>query len=312
MTVGEWLVSVGVRHLVTMPDGPSPGAALTGPGSPHQIAAPDEACARLLATAAAALDHGPGATWDGEVLTLLSAPAVASPGAPAAAPTRVDPIPSPAALVAALEAARARGTAEIRLRLDFPLDFPVPVSAATPAPAATARESGTAAGAASEVVGSLLARDDAPLNPARAAADVAETLPANGIVLAEPGAAGLWVDHTVPTVGGEARVAPAGGGVAVAGALLAWRQGRVGVAVVEQPPTGTAATLLELASDLDASLVVEVWGRRGGLRSAADHRERLAAALGARGVRVIEVPVDFTATKLLIDAVGDTAAAQAR
>ncbi|SQD98486.1 conserved hypothetical protein [Parafrankia sp. Ea1.12] len=86
----------------------------------------------------------------------------------------------------------------------------------------------------------------------------------------------------------------------------------MGVAVVEQPPTGTAATLLELASDLDASLVVEVWGRRGGLRSAADHRERLAAALGAGGVRVIEVPVDFTATKLLIDAVGDAAAAQAR
>ncbi|WP_018505679.1 hypothetical protein [Parafrankia discariae] len=324
MTVGEWLVSVGVRQLVTMPGVP------TVPGTPPPLPAPDEACARLLATAAGALDHGPGAIWDGEVLTLLTAPptrpgpprplgpgVAALGGAQSAPPTQAKLISAPAALVTALAAARARGTSEIRLRLGFPLDSPGPAPAPTPAPstapapaetAETVAETGPGAGAASEVVGALLPRDDAPLNPARATADVAEVLPANGIILADPGAAGLWVEHTGPASGAQVRVTAVGGGVAVAGALLAWRRGQVGVAVVEQPPTGTTATLLRLASELDADLVVEVWGQRGGLRSAADHRERLASALGAGGVRVIEVPVDFTATKVLVDAIGDAPA----
>ena len=166
------------------------------------------------------------------------------------------------------------------------------------------------ADALADILGPLYEQDGSPLNPARAAADVAAVLPDHGVVLAEPGPAALWVARAMPApAAGTVRVAPAGDqGVAIAGALLAGLRGELGVAVVDTPPAGTATTLLALASSLDVGLVVTVWGRRGGLRSAADHRERLATALRAPGVSVIEVPVDQGHTKLLTDLAGDVVA----
>jgi Thiamine pyrophosphate enzyme, central domain len=146
----------------------------------------------------------------------------------------------------------------------------------------------------------------APLNPARAAADIAEVLPENGAVYVEPGPAALWVARTLPTTRlGSARVPSAGRpGMAVAGALLAGLRGEIGVAVLDAPPTGPAATLLELATRLEINLVVEVWGGRGGMRSAENHRERLRRALASTGVQVVEVPVDLGHTASLIEVAG--------
>jgi thiamine pyrophosphate-dependent acetolactate synthase large subunit-like protein len=156
----------------------------------------------------------------------------------------------------------------------------------------------------------LYTLDAAPLNPARAAADTAEALPDNAAVFAEPGLPGLWLARSLPTTRlGSARVPSAGrSGFAVAGALIAGLRGELGIAVVDAPPTGPSATLLDLATKLDVNLVVAVWGPRGGIRSAADHRARLAKALATPGVHVVEVPVDFTPTERLVAAAGGVAA----
>ncbi|WP_035948582.1 hypothetical protein [Parafrankia sp. EUN1f] len=323
MTFGELLISVGTGHLVALPGSRAARTLAAGSTSPRLVPAPDEICARLIALAAAELDQGPGACWDGAVLTLLFPtdaprdPAVPGPGGP------VEEVATPAELLRAVSAARSAGTHEIRLRPTFPLDtplpdavplqdttFPAPVTHVTATPGVTADNADNAADnpisrRLAEIVGTLAAQDEAPLTPARAAADLAETLPTSGFVVAEAGPAGLWIEHAMRPAHGRVRVLRAGGPVALAGALLAGLHGDIGVAVVEDPPVGPAATLLHLASALDVDLVVEVWGQRGGLRRAADHRQRLRAALRGHGVRVIEVPVDFTSTKLLVDALTD-------
>ncbi|MCK9926345.1 thiamine pyrophosphate-binding protein [Frankia sp. Mgl5] len=158
------------------------------------------------------------------------------------------------------------------------------------------------------VVQPLYGREDAPLNPARAAADVAAVLPGEAAVWTEPGRAAMWLARALPTTRlGSARVPAAGSaGVAVAGALGAvLRTGGVGVAVVDTPPRdGAVAALVEWASRLAGTLVVEVWGDGGAPRSAAQHRDHLAAALARPGVHVIEVPVDFAPTAALVDVCG--------
>ncbi|WP_261567329.1 thiamine pyrophosphate-binding protein [Frankia gtarii] len=154
--------------------------------------------------------------------------------------------------------------------------------------------------------------ENAPLNPARAAADIAAVLPENASVWVEPGPAGMWLARALPTTRfGSARVPAAGtAGVAVAGALsAALRPGGVGVAVLDEPPrSGAVATLLEWASSAPGTVVVEVWGGRGGLRCAQEHRERLAAVLARPGVSVLEVPVDYSATTALLEAAGPVVA----
>ena len=161
------------------------------------------------------------------------------------------------------------------------------------------------------VVQPLYAVEDGPLNPARAAADVAAAVPDDGAVYVEPGLPGLWVGRALPTTRlGSARVPAAGGpGIAVAGALLHGLRGGPAVAVVDAPPMwGLVPGLLEWAGALGVTLVVEVWDERGGIRSAQDHRDRLAAVINTPGVHVIEVPVDFTTTRSLVDVAGEVVA----
>ncbi|MCK9904534.1 hypothetical protein CC117_18375 [Parafrankia colletiae] len=319
MTLGELLASAGVSHLVTVFGTRLPRAAM-GSAGVQLVPAPDETCARLLATASAELGHGIGACWDGAVLTLLSGVAAQASGTGPQAPPA-----TPGDVLRAAEAIRRAGAGEVRLRPDFALDVPLPPGEPhRPARSFSLTDSSAPAAPASPedpfspedplsrfgrepraLIGQLAGRDDAPLTPARAAADLAGALPPDGIVVAEPGPVGLWVSQVMGPAAGKVRVLRGGGEVALAGALLACRQGRPGVAVVGSPPVGPAATVLHLASALDVGLVVEVWGHRGGLRSGADHRERLAAALRGPGVRVIEVPVDFTSTKLLVDALAE-------
>ena len=94
--------------------------------------------------------------------------------------------------------------------------------------------------------------EDVPLNPARAAADIGESLPEGGVVSLEPGTAGWWVARTLPTTQlGSVRVPAAGRpGLAVAAAWLAAIEGRPAVAVVEAPLAPVHRELIEHAARL--------------------------------------------------------------
>jgi hypothetical protein len=153
--------------------------------------------------------------------------------------------------------------------------------------------------------------EDVPLNPARAASDVAESLPEGGVVTLEPSTAGWWVARTLPTTQlGSVRVPAAGRpGLALAAALVAAIDGKPAIAVVEAPVGPENRALIDLARSLDADLVVAVWGDDGGVSSPEDHRDQLHAALAKPGVTELAVPVAFgPATELLTEAAGPLAA----
>jgi hypothetical protein len=148
--------------------------------------------------------------------------------------------------------------------------------------------------------------EGAPLNPARAASDVAGVLGADGIVCAEPGPAGWWIGRTVPTtrLGSVAIPAAARAGAAVARAFLIASKGGTALAVVDDSLSPAVSELVERARRQGLSFVVEVWGSTGSVADAADHRERASAALNAPGVTVLEVPIDYSPTQTLIEAAG--------
>ena len=148
--------------------------------------------------------------------------------------------------------------------------------------------------------------EGSPLNPARAASDVAGVLGAEGIVCAEPGLAGWWIGRTVPTTRLGSVAIPAAGraGAAVARAFLIASDGGTALAVVDEALSPPATALVERAREQGLSFVVEVWGQSGELADAEDHRQRATAALAAPGVTVLQVPIDYSPTAALIDAAG--------
>ena len=147
---------------------------------------------------------------------------------------------------------------------------------------------------------------EGPLNPARAAADIALALGAEGVVCAEPGTAGWWVARTVPTtrLGSVAVPAIGGPGTAVARALVTAQRGNPAVAVVEGPLSAEAQSVIEYGHALGLPFVVEIWGDEGDVVDAAEHQERAAAALATPGVTVMRVPVDWSATAELTAGAG--------
>ena len=157
-----------------------------------------------------------------------------------------------------------------------------------------------------DVAQPLYALEEGPLNPARAAADVALALGADGVVCAEPGAAGWWVARTVPTTRLGSVAIPASGapGTAVARALVTAQRGNPALAVVDGPLTSEARAVIEYGHALGVSFVVEVWGDEGDVVAADEHRERAAAALATPGVIVVTVPIDWSATEQLTAAAG--------
>jgi hypothetical protein len=157
-----------------------------------------------------------------------------------------------------------------------------------------------------DVAQPLYALDQAPLNPARAAADVAAALGAEGVVCAEPGLAGWWIGRTVPTTRLGSVAIPAAGraGAAVARAFLLARKGVPALAVVDAPLSAPAAALIELGRRMKLSLVVEVWGDSGHLADAEEHRARAAAELASPGISVLDVPIDYSPNAQLIAAAG--------
>jgi hypothetical protein len=155
--------------------------------------------------------------------------------------------------------------------------------------------------------------ESVPLNPARAAADVAGSLPEGGVVTLAPGHAGLWVARTLPTTQlGSVRVpATASPGLALAAAVLFALDGRPVVAVVDELHTREHDMLLDFARARGLNLVVAVWGSDGDIDSPEHHRALLADAFAQPGVTELEVPIDYTEPdRLLTDAAGPLAAWQ--
>jgi hypothetical protein len=152
--------------------------------------------------------------------------------------------------------------------------------------------------------------DDVPLAPARAAADLAGALPPGGIVLADPGPAGLWVARAFPTSAPGSVIVPAAfvRGFAVAGAVACGLAGRPAIAVTTDPLDAASEAICELARMWDTPVTLEVWGADGPLAQAGDHREQLAAALESPTVDRLDVPVAFAETSILVEVAGDVIA----
>jgi hypothetical protein len=146
----------------------------------------------------------------------------------------------------------------------------------------------------------------APLNPARAAADVAAALGPHGVVCAEPGLAGWWIGRTVPTTAMGSVAIPAAGraGAAVARAIIVAQKGNPALAIVDGPMGSSAAALIELGNDLGLSIAVEVWGPSGQPMDAGSHVETAKAALASPGVTVYDVAIDYAPNDQLIAAAG--------
>ncbi len=104
-----------------------------------------------------------------------------------------------------------------------------------------------------------------------------------GVIIGDPGVAGLWVARTFPTTEPGTIVVPAiaTAGIAAALALVAALRGLPAVAVTTEPLDPTTLGVLELATELGATLAIDVWGAGGPVRRAEDHLEQL----GARGAR---------------------------
>src|SRR6266542_835942 len=124
------------------------------------------------------------------------------------------------------------------------------------------------------------ADDRVPLHPARAVADVRAAFPAGGVIVGDPGIAGLWVARTFPTTEPGTIVVPAIAtpGIAAALALVAALRGLPAIAVTTEPLDPATLGVLELATALGAALAIDVWGASGSVGRAEDHLEHLNAA----------------------------------
>ncbi len=83
---------------------------------------------------------------------------------------------------------------------------------------------------------------------------------------------------------------------------------RRGIAVVTDPIDGATAELLALAEHWGADVTLEVWGAEAALASPDERVERLRDALVRPGVDVHPLPVDFSATEVLVDVAGPVVA----
>jgi thiamine pyrophosphate-dependent acetolactate synthase large subunit-like protein len=121
-----------------------------------------------------------------------------------------------------------------------------------------------------------------PRHPARAVIELKQAMPADGIVTADPGPAGLWVARTFPTDRPGTVVVPAVNvpGIGAAVALAAALHGRRATAVTVAPVDDTTRAVVDLASTLHLPLTLDVW----------------------------DDDVDLTLTDLLVDAAGPVVA----
>jgi len=158
----------------------------------------------------------------------------------------------------------------------------------------------------------LYASSEVPLTPARAAADLAAARPTGALVAADPGPAGLWVARTFPTTELGSVLVPSRAvrGFAAAAGLVAALDGRASISVVHPPVDEVTEAVVELAERWEAALVLEVWGGEPAspLATPAERIRRLADALADPKCCRLEVPVDFSFTRVLVEVAGPVVA----
>jgi hypothetical protein len=136
-------------------------------------------------------------------------------------------------------------------------------------------------GALAAVCGPLYGSESLPMNPARAAADLAAWLPAGGVVQAGRDTAGFWLGRTFPTRElGSVRFGPGGGR-------------RVTVHVASERP-----------GDVVDGAVVEIWSADGPALTPHERIERLSAAVAAGRGAVLSLGIDETALDVLVAVAG--------
>jgi len=142
--------------------------------------------------------------------------------------------------------------------------------------------------------------DSVPLHPARAANDLAGSLPPGALIAADGGAVGAWVARCLPTREPGSVVVPATSvpGVSVALAAVAERQGRPALAITDAPNCDLVVELLSRSSAAGTDLRVMSWGAEGELAQAEDHRRGLDALWASPGARCVPVPVELSAAGL--------------
>jgi Thiamine pyrophosphate enzyme, central domain len=160
------------------------------------------------------------------------------------------------------------------------------------------------------VVGAAYDAEAVPLHPARASRDLGGLRPDTGLLVADPGPAGLWVARTFPTTEPGSVVVPAtrAPGTAAAATVLGALGGRPALGVTAWPLDPTTEALLELARQLELAVTLEAWGAEGDIDSPAERVAATTAALASPGVDVVPVPVDLEATADLVAVAGEVVA----
>jgi hypothetical protein len=156
-----------------------------------------------------------------------------------------------------------------------------------------------------EVITPMMSSTTAPLAPARAAAELAVLVGADGLVAADAGLTGLWVARASRARPGTVAIpARAVRGFAVAAAIVAALDKRPAVAVTTSPFDPVTRSLVELAARVGSRITVIEWGADVHWSDAAAHRVALDQATAATGVAHVPVPVDLPATRALIEVAG--------
>jgi len=149
-----------------------------------------------------------------------------------------------------------------------------------------------------------------PLHPARTVAELSAALPEGGLLVAQPGLAGLWVARTFSTpaltpgaprrVRVPARRDPA---AVLRQAVTAADAGRVTLLVTMAPLDAATRAVLDATADAPRPLVVVAWSADGPRRSPAEFAAALRAAVDG-GPALVETAVDIAETDRLVDAAG--------
>lgn len=158
----------------------------------------------------------------------------------------------------------------------------------------------------------LYADDDVPLAPARATGDLGQVRPPGGLVLADPGPAGLWVARTFPTTELASIIVPSHScvGFSVAGAIVAGLRGRVALSITAGPVEPLVGELLDVAAAWSTPVTLEVWGSEGRVGTPVTRVVQTADALQLPTIDVLEIPVDLSRTSVLTDVAGPVVAWQ--
>lgn len=140
----------------------------------------------------------------------------------------------------------------------------------------------------------MYADDSLPLNPARAAADLAAWMPPESFVTADANIVGFWLGRTFPTRALGSVVLPVAHtpGFAATNALRAGRINQRAVVVTDHVDDATRS-VLDRAVEARVGVVVEVWSHDGPLLTPQNRLAQLDEALARGGVNVVEVAVDL-------------------